>query len=246
MLPILRRILLSILITATVGSAFANTAIEPASRGEKWELRYQKLRERAKQGDIDVLFLGDSITEHWTTAAPKGGREVWERHFAPLKAANLAISGDRTQNVLWMLDQGLVDGLNPKVVVIMLGTNNTGLERDGKTVRNTVPEVIEGVKTVVASVRKRLPESKILLLGIFPRGATAEHFQRQQVAEINAGISGLGDGKHIHYLDITDKFLSADGSLGKEVMPDFLHPNEAGYQIWADAIEQPLKKLLSE
>ncbi len=239
-------VLLALLGLLFTGGLAANTALEPVPRGQNWEVKHQKLRERAQRGDINILFLGDSITEHWTTEGPKGGRKVWERHFVPLKAANFGISGDRTQHVLWRLNQGEVSGLRPAVVVIMLGTNNTGWERDKATPRNTVPEVIEGIHAVVASVREKLPDSKILLLGIFPRGATSSDPQRQQIETINASISSLQDGKHIHFLDIGKHFLAEDGTLSREIMPDFLHPGEAGYQIWADALEAPLKQLLSE
>jgi lysophospholipase L1-like esterase len=218
--------------------ASANTAIEPAPRDEKWVARHEGFVAEAKKGGIDLLFLGDSITDGWRTR----GKEVWEREYAPLKAANFGIGGDRTQHVLWRLRNGEAEGYHPKLVVLMIGTNNTGVERDG-TPRNTTPEIIEGVTGVVHELRGKFPAAKILLLAIFPRGEK-DSMQRAQVAEVNKGIAKLHDGNHIHYLDIGAKFLEADGTLPKEIMPDLLHPNEKGYGIWADAIREPVKRLL--
>jgi beta-glucosidase len=127
----------------------------------------------------------------------------------------------------------------------MIGTNNTGFEQDGVTPRNTTPEIVEGVRAVVQDLRGRFSEAKILLLAVFPR-AEKDSARRAQVADINAGISKLHDGRNVHYLDIGSKFLDADGNLPVDVMPDLLHPNEKGYEIWADAIREPLKRLLQD
>jgi lysophospholipase L1-like esterase len=192
-----------------------------------------------------VLFLGDSITDFWRRDDKKsGGKKVWDAHVAPLKAANFGISGDRTQHVLWRLENGELEGISPKAIVLMIGTNNTGFERDGKTPRNSPAEVIEGVTAIVKKLRTALPQAKILLLGIFPRGEKPDHPQRAQIAQINAALAKLGDRKAIHYLDLGPRFLKADGTLPKEFMPDFLHPGELGYEVWADAIKAPLAALL--
>jgi lysophospholipase L1-like esterase len=207
--------------------------------GAGWVRRHEGFVAQAKQGGIDVLFMGDSITDFWRNR----GSNVWNQYYAPMHAANFGISGDRTQHVLWRMDNGELDGIHPKVVVLMIGTNNTGKERDKKTPRNSVPEAIEGVQAVVADIRTRLPDSKILLLGIFPRG-TLDDPQRAQVALINTVICKLDDGKMVKFLDIGSKFLDADGTLPKTVMPDLLHPNAHGYQIWADAMNPTLEAML--
>jgi len=207
--------------------------------GAGWVRRHEGFVAQAKQGGIDVLFMGDSITDFWRNR----GSNVWNQYYAPMHAANFGISGDRTQHVLWRMDNGELDGIHPKVVVLMIGTNNTGNERDKKTPRNSVPEAIEGVQAVVADIRTRLPDSKILLLGIFPRG-TLDDPQRAQVALINTVICKLDDGKMVKFLDIGSKFLDADGTLPKTVMPDLLHPNAHGYQIWADAMNPTLEAML--
>ncbi|MBL9199802.1 MAG: GDSL family lipase [Opitutaceae bacterium] len=225
--------------------AQAESAIEPRPRDAAWVKRHEEFVAIAKQGGVDVLFLGDSITDFWRRDDKRsGGKKIWDQHFAPLKAANFGISGDRTQHVLWRLENGELEGIAPKAVVLMIGTNNTGFERDGKTVRNTPAEVVEGVTAIVKKLRTAQPQAKILLLGIFPRGEKPDHPQRAQITEINAAIAKLGDRRTVHYLDIGARFLRADGVMPKEFMPDFLHPGELGYEIWADAIKARLTALL--
>jgi lysophospholipase L1-like esterase len=238
----LRRLLVAALAAAATLSAAANTAIIPAPRDPAWVKRHEGFVAQARQGGIDVLFVGDSITDFWRRDDPKtGGKKVWDANFAPLRAANFGISGDRTQHVLWRLENGELDGLQPRAVVLMIGTNNTGFERDKVTPRNSVPEVVEGVAAVVRTLRIRLPSARILLLAIFPRGASPDDPQRAQVNTVNAAIA---DGDRVRFLDLGPRFLAADGTLPPEIMPDFLHPGEKGYEIWAEAIRAPLAALL--
>ena len=194
---------------------------------------------KRKRAALICYSLGDSITDGWRNL----GSNVWNKYYAPRHAANFGISSDRTQHVLWRMDHGELDGINPKVVVLMIGTNNTGKETNHKTPRNTVPEVAEGVQAVVNDIRARLPDSKILLLAIFPRG-TLDDPQRAQVALINTLIAKLDDGRMVKFLDIGPKFLEFDGTLPRSIMPDLLHPNAKGYQIWADAMEPTLDEML--
>ena len=238
-----RLLQLAILLLAAT-AAWANTAIEPGPRDADWLKRHEEFVAAAQRGGIDVLFLGDSITDFWRSPNPeRGGKAVWEREFAPLKAANFGISGDRTQHVLWRLRHGETEGYQPKVVFLMIGTNNTGLERNSTTPRNSTPEVIEGVTAVVNELRAKFPQAKILFLAIFPRGEK-DSPQRLQGAEINRALAKLHDGRHVCFLDIGDKFLDAEGNIPRDVMPDLLHPSEKGYEIWANAIREPLKRLL--
>ena len=235
-----RPLLLAAAFAVAAAGLSANTAIEPVPRGGLPAKMHEDFLAIAKQGDVDVLFLGDSITDFWRNR----GKAVWDKTFAPMHAANFGISADRTQHVLWRMDHGELDGIKPKVVVLMIGTNNCGLERDNKTPRNSTPEVIEGVTAVVKELREKLPQSKILLLAIFPRAASPDDPIRAQIKEVNAAISRLDDGKFVRYLDIGPKFLQPDGTLTKEIMPDLLHPSERGYQIWADAIREPLAEMM--
>jgi len=187
---------------------------------------------RAKQGNVDVLFLGDSITAGWATR----GKAVWTERYEKMNAANFGIGGDRTQHVLWRITNGELEGISPKVVVLMIGTNNTGA--------NDVPSIAEGVSVIVKTIRQKLPNTKVMLLAIFPRGEKPENPARAKITQINEIISKLDDGKMVRYLDIGPKFLQPDGTLPKDIMPDSLHPNEAGYKIWADAIAPLLAEMM--
>ena len=243
--PQFRTFLASTLALVLAASAFANTAVQPVIRHERagWVARHEGFVELARKGGINVLFIGDSITDGWRNEA-KGAKAIWDREFAPLGAANFGIGGDRTQHVLWRLENGELDGIKPKVVVLMIGTNNTGFEADQTTRKNTPTETVAGVTAIVRKIRQSLPPTKILLLAVFPRGEKPDDLRRQQVVEINAAIARLHDGKSVHFLDIGGKFLTSDGTLPKEVMPDFLHPSLKGYEIWAAAIREPLARLL--
>jgi len=224
-----------------------NSAIRPEPREPGWVKRHEGFVEIAKQGGVDLLFLGDSITDFWRreqTDRQVGGKKVWDREYGPRRAANFGISGDRTQHVLWRLQNGELDGINPKAIVLMIGTNNTGFERDNTTPRNTPAQAAEGVREIVRLLRARLPQTKILLLAVFPRGEKPDHPQRLQVNEINRLIAQLGDGRNVRFLDLGPKFLAADGTLPKDIMSDFLHPGEKGYEIWAAAIKEPLAQML--
>ena len=173
---------------------------------------------------IDLIFDGDSITDGWQG----GGRGIWAQRYRSLNAFDFGISGDCTQHILWRLSQGQVEGLHPKLVAIMIGTNNGG---------NTAEQVAEGVKAVVADYQKRCPEAVILLQGIFPRGEQPATSARDKIKAVNQILSKFADGKKVIFTDFGDKFLTPDGVLSKEIMPDFLHPSAKGYQIWADAIQ---------
>jgi lysophospholipase L1-like esterase len=224
---------------ASTNVAAKNSAIIPVPRDPKWVGRHEGFVKIAQAGGVDLLFMGDSITDFWRNR----GSNVWNKYYAPQHAANFGISGDRTQHVLWRMDNGELDGIRPKVVVLMIGTNNTGKERDKKTPRNAPPEVIAGVTAVVNDLRTKLPASKILLLAIFPRGDGGPE-QQSQINEINPVIAKLADGKMVTWLDIGSKFLDADGNVDKNIMPGLLHPNAKGYQIWADAMNPTLDEMM--
>jgi lysophospholipase L1-like esterase len=202
-----------------------NTAVIPKPFNPK---RHEGFVAIAKKGDIDILLMGDSITDGWRNA----GKAVFDKHFAPLKTANFGISGDRTQGVLWRMDNGELDGYTPKLMMLMIGTNNIGFGGKG----NTPEEIAEGIKAVVDKFRAKHPQAKVLLLGVFPRNADPKSAQRIAVNNINKIISKFDDGKFVRYLDLADKFLDKDGTLPKSVMPDGLHPNLRGYEIWAEAV----------
>ena len=213
-----------------------NDATNPAPRDANLMRRHEGFVEEAKRGGIDLLFLGDSITDGWRG----GGKAVWDKYYASRHAANFGIGGDRTQHVLWRIEHGEVDGIKPRVVALMIGTNNT--KQNGRDI-NTVPDIVQDITVIVEELRARLPESKILLLAIFPRGEKGDPI-RDQIKDINTTIAKLDNGRTIKYLDIGPKFLEPDGTLPRDMMPDLLHPNAKGYQIWADAIEPTLVEMM--
>jgi lysophospholipase L1-like esterase len=198
---------------------------------------HEKFVAIAKEGKAQLLFLGDSITAGWAG----GGKEVWNKSFTQWQPANFGIGGDRTQHVLWRIENGELDGIKPKVAVIMIGTNNVG--------GDTVQGIASGVTKIVETVRAKTPNTKILLLAVFPRGEFASapgkpNGARDKLDQVNAIIAKLADNQHIFYMDIGAKFLQPDGSISKDIMKDFLHPTPAGYQIWADAITPKLTELM--
>lgn len=218
-------------VSSSAQSTAANPAATPTLRND-WLDRHNGFVARAKQGGVDVLFTGDSITDGWRTR----GKGVWAQRYEPLKAVNFGIGGDKTEHLLWRLQNGELDGIKPKVAVIMIGTNNTG--------RDTAEQIAGGITAVVNEVRMRSNDTKILLLAVFPRAEQATNSLRTKITEINQLIAKLDDGKHVFFLDIGQKFLKPDGTLPAAIMPDFLHPNEEGYVIWADAMAPKLAELL--
>jgi len=186
-----------------------------------------------KYGHSDVVFLGDSITQGWEDT----GEQIWDSEIAPYRASNFGFSGDRTDHVLWRLQNGEIFGMKPKVVVVMIGTNNL-------TFGENPEQTAAGVRTVVQRLQEGLPTSKILLLGIFPRGEKPDDAYRQRVAQTNELLKGSADGKVVVYSDISSAFISSDGTLATTLFPDGLHPSEDGYRIWAHTIEPELNALL--
>lgn len=193
---------------------------------------HEKFVTIAKEGKAKLVFLGDSITAGWN-----GQKDIWEKSFGQYEPANFGIGGDRTQHVLWRITNGELDGIQPKACVLMIGTNNSG--------NDTAEGIAKGITKIVATIREKQPQAKILLLAVFPRGEKPEgNAARAKLAEVNQTIAKLDDGKNIFYLDIGSKFTQPDGSLTKEIMPDYLHLSSAGYQIWADAIKDKLAELM--
>jgi lysophospholipase L1-like esterase len=198
--------------------------------------KHQANLEVAKKGDIDVLFMGDSITDFWRNeSGPNAGKPVMDKYFGNLKIANFGIAGDTTQGVLFRLQNGEGQGFSPKLVMLMIGTNNT--------MQNTAPEIAEGIGAVVLELQKDFPEAKILLLAVFPRNNPGDPV-RKTIDEINNRIAKLDDGKKIFYLDIGSVFLNEKGEIPKDVMGDALHPTTKGYELWAEAVKDYIAKLM--
>lgn len=217
-------------------------AIMPEVQTAKWAASWwmprheEKIAAREAMERVDLLMVGDSITHGWERA----GKAVADRFYGGRNVLNIGFGGDRTEHVLWRLQNGAVDDIAPKVAVVMIGTNNTGhrQERAEHTAR--------GIRRIVDDLRFRLPETKILLLGVFPRGPDRDAPLRVLNGEINGLISGVADGERVWYLDLADIFLDEEGRLPKSIMPDLLHPNEEGYRLWAEAMEPTLVRLMGE
>jgi beta-glucosidase len=190
----------------------------------------------AAHQSIDLVFIGDSITHNWE----KDGQAVWARHYAKYGALDLGFGGDHTENVLWRLQHGELDGFAAKVVVVMIGTNNTGDRLEDP--RSTAA----GVRRILDEIRARQPAARILLLAVFPRDEQPTSPLRRLNDRVNTIISGFADGRHITFLDIGASLANADGTLSRDVMPDLLHPNEKGYEIWAAQMEPTLLRLLAQ
>ena len=211
-------------------------AVTPQPRVEEWWFtRHAEKIGAMKEGEYELLMVGDSITHNFESI----GEKVWKKHFEPLKALNLGFGGDRTNHVLWRLDHLPKPKSPPKAAVVMIGTNNICWGSDKPR------EAADGVKAIAAKLNNLYPEAKVLVLGVFPRRRELSHPHRKQIIELNSYLPDLlKDLKNVTFLDIGPKFLDEKGHLSKAMMPDTTHPSEAGHQVWADALEGPLKTLL--
>jgi beta-glucosidase len=213
----------------------------PAAKDPQRHDQFMKDKEQAlAKGPVRLVFIGDSITDAW-----RGGdqNKIYKERWGRYNPLNLGISGDKTEHVLWRLEHGELDGLEhgTELIVMMIGTNNLG-----NSPRATPQDTAKGVECLVKTIRQKLPEAKLLLLAVFPRGMAADDPFRAQIKTVNDTISKLADGKNVRFLDIGKEFLSDDGTLPKDVMPDSLHPNAKGYQIWADAIDPAIKEMMDD
>jgi beta-glucosidase len=200
-----------------------------------WMPRHEAVGARLKQGHVSMLFIGNSITHGWENT----GKKIWDRYYAPREAVNMGFGGDWTQHVLWRLDHSDLEAVSPKLAVVLIGTNNS----NGNDC--TAGEIADGIIAVCGRLRQRLPDMKILLLAVFPR-EPGPCSQRVKIAEANRLASRIADGKNIFFADYSGLFLDEDGSLKKSLMPDFLHPNEEGYRVWAEAMEPEVARLMGE
>ena len=244
---ILSTLLFATSLTLSIASAqgtepsVINDALVPATN--PGHPRFGELHEsflaRGKEGPVGLLFLGDSITYGWRKAP-----HIWEHYYGKYQPANFGIGGDRTQHIIWRIEHGELDGISPKVVLLKLGTNNTG--------SNTAEQIATADRKIVAMIQEKLPETKILVLGIFPRGprwgrnGNPDNWEEKMdiIRAVNEDLARLDDGKTVRYLNITRAFLANDGTIPDIIMPDQLHPNAAGYQIWADAMDPLLTEMM--
>jgi acetyl esterase/lipase/lysophospholipase L1-like esterase len=205
----------------------------PKTENQNWMPQHDANVALARKGGIDVLFIGDSITKCWS----REGRDVWAARFAALHAENFGISGDCTQHVLWRLQNGELENMHPKVVVVLIGTNNI-------SARDSPADIAQAVGAIVGEIRHHAPASRILLLGILPNQEFANHPNREKIRATNHLISQLQDGDRITYLDFGNRLLQPDGTLTVEIAKDFCHLTPKGYEIFADAIQPTVESLL--
>jgi lysophospholipase L1-like esterase len=220
------------------GGAFGpGSALVPAIRAKptNWVARHEGYVARAKEGGVNILFMGDSITDNWHTK----GSNIWNKYYAPRHAANFGIGGDRTQHVLWRIENGELAVIKPKVTVLMIGTNNSNSD--------PAEDIAKAIRLIIDEIHARLPDTKILLLAVFPRNKpTDKPGQMDKIHQVNELISKFDDGSKVRYLDIGPKFLGPDGKVPADIMADFLHPTEKGYQVWADAMNPTLDAMMKD
>ncbi len=187
---------------------------------------------------IDLLFLGDSITRRWEEVP-----HLWQRYFGGLNAANFGVGGDATQNVIWRIENGELDGIHPAVIVLLIGTNNLGT--------NTPEEIVAAIGVIVRMIREKLPSTKVLLLAILPRGPQRRPpdgraaFYQDGIDAVNRSLRRLEDGARVRFLDFGAKLLGPDGELLASHVPDGLHLVGPGYQVWAEAMGPLLSEMMS-
>lgn len=222
---------------SAVEGAGTNPATDPQPRPEKWCLDgHTILNQKAAKGGFDLMLVGDSITWEWE-ANPETGLKVWNQ-LAEFKPATFAVSGDRTEHVLWRMLHGNLDTPNaPKTVVLMIGTNNTGQRQDPPE------QIAAGTQAIVNAITAKFPDTKVLLYGIFPRGANPGDAYRKNNDAANRILSEWADGKQVFSVNINDAFLHPDGTLNDLYYRDGVHLSEAGYQLWADSLKVEIPKI---
>jgi len=225
-----------------------NTAVIPVPKLENdfydWDQRHEEVKKLIGKQPVDLIFIGDSIT-HMFGGVPKSpiarGVETWNKYYGHRNAVNMGFGWDRTQNVLWRLANGELDGISPKVAVILIGTNNRTGTKNAR--QNSPAEIFAGVCAICETIHERIPSCKILLLGILPR--SPEHFV-EPIRETNALLATLAERDYLTFLDMRDQFADQEGLPRRELMHDTVHPSAAGYQVWAETMEPVLSRLLKD
>jgi len=217
-------------------------ADKPSPRTDKNSQRaHDQLVEKAKQGGIDVYFIGDSITRRWGTKDPQYREmlENWNTNFFGWNAGDFGWGADLTQNILWRLENGELDGVNPKIIVILAGINNVGMNPGGE---EKVADITRGLRAIVKVAQEKAPAAVIILTGLFPRNDNMAVIP--EINQINKNLAKMADGKKIRYINVNDKLADNDGKLFLGMSRDRLHPTVKGYQIWVDALKPIFTEIL--
>jgi len=220
-----------------------NSAVIPAHHLDKkgWSARHEQILEKVKSSDPQLILIGNSITHNLDSPDRK---IFWDQYLNELDAVNMGISGDRTENVIWRLQNGLLEGINPKVATLLIGTNNS----DGNhyLVINTPEEIAEGIWKICSIIREKLPDTEIVLLGILPYGYKPNHKDEIDKA-CNKIISKFPEkDSKINYYDLGYLFLTPEGKVNRKLMPDYLHPNVEGEKLVFETLTPVITKLLQE
>lgn len=220
-----------LLFVSTVWSAPIPPAIREgdAALQQKLAKQHEEFVAKAKQGNIDILLLGDSITNRWPP-------QLWEQYFAPLRAERFGIEGEQVQCLQWRLLNGELDGIHPKVVVLLIGTNNVPRDYSAADIADTVAAIIK-------TISEKSPGTKILILGILPRNEKPSNIMRDRITLANEGLAKLDNGSSVRFLDLGGKVTTPDGVITRETMPDFLHPSPAAYEALMKEIGPAVKSL---
>jgi lysophospholipase L1-like esterase len=245
----MRLILLALIVCCPFLSAAeeaVNTAIVPVPKleqdGYDWYARHEAVL-KAKQGrDPEVVLIGDSITHFWggEPAGPNHGPTAWKAAFGERDVLNLGFGWDRTQNVLWRLDHGEFDGLKPRWVVLMIGTNN--LTGTSHARENTPAEIVDGIAAICARVKTLSPQSRIVHMAVLPRGRKADDRFRPKIAEINRLLAAYAAKEQHAFIDIGPQLVDAAGTIPVDIMGDACHPTDKGYAVWAAALQAEFAK----
>ncbi len=222
--------------------------VRPIPRSDRnSQIAHEQLVQKARTGHIDVYFEGDSITRRWGTSDAQYADFLanWKENFYGWNAANFGWGGDTAQNILWRIDNGELDGVKPKVIVLMAGTNNVSNAPPPAGDEGKIEEVAAAIKTILDVMRSKAPNATIILMGITPRNdGRAGKAMVATIEKINARISKFADGKQVRYISINDKLTKSDGTLLEGMTVDGLHLSTSGYQIWADALKPILTEIL--
>jgi len=231
----------------TAANPPSNNATNPTPKleedGYDWAGRHQEILDIKDRVHPELVFIGDSITHAWgglpETGARRTGEEVLRAAFPGRRILNLGFGWDRTQNVLWRLEHGELDGLHPRAVVIHIGSNNTSATRNAR--QNTPDEIAAAIVRIVEQVHAKAPAARILLMAVFPREERPDHPRRRQIGEINRWLRAqAGQVPGVVWIDLGPKLTRPDGTISREIMSDFCHPTARGYQIWADSVNGQL------
>ncbi len=228
-------------ITQAATDVTTNSALIPVPKLERdsydWDARHAAVLRIKETLDPEVVLIGDSITHFWGGTPKSGqarGAAAWQSTFGKYRTLNLGFGWDRIQNVLWRIDHGELDGLRPRVIVLHIGTNNTSETKNAR--KNTPEEIAEGIRAIVQRIRTKTPDTQVILMAVFPREQSPDHPRRQHISAINKLLAGFARETGITLLDLGPILLQSDGTISREIMSDFCHPTEKGYQIWGNAL----------